>query len=65
MAITANKFKGIRAAVCHDNFSAERSVLSNDGNVLCMGEWIALEFKNSSSTPKVQEIIGIESANMR
>ena len=38
MAITANKFKGIRAAVCHDNFSAERSVFSNDGNVLCMGE---------------------------
>jgi ribose 5-phosphate isomerase B len=79
MAMTANKFKGIRAAVCHDNFSAERSILSNNGNVLCMGErvighelakkitseWITLEFKDGSSTPKVQEIMDIESANFR
>jgi ribose 5-phosphate isomerase B len=79
MAMTANKFKGIRAAVCHDNFSAERSILSNNGNVLCMGErvighelakkitgeWITLEFKDGLSTPKVQEIIDIESANFR
>ncbi len=79
MAITANKFKGIRAAVCHDNFSAERSVLSNNGNVLCMGErvighelakkivgeWITLEFRDGSSTPKVEEIIRIEADNLR
>jgi ribose 5-phosphate isomerase B len=79
MAMTANKFKGIRAAVCHDNFSAERSILSNNGNVLCMGErvighelakkitneWIAHEFKDGSSTPKVREIIDIEAANFR
>lgn len=79
MAITANKFRGIRAAVCHDNFSAERSILSNDGNVLCIGErvighelakkivgeWITLEFVDGSSTPKVQEIICIETQNMR
>ena len=38
MCMTANKFKGIRAAVCHDIFSTERSILSNNGNVLCMGE---------------------------
>ena len=79
MSMTANKFKGIRAAVCHDNFSAERSILSNNANVLCMGErvighelakkitgeWITLEFKDGSSTAKVQEIIDIESANMK
>jgi ribose 5-phosphate isomerase B len=79
MCITANKFKGIRAAVCHDNFSAERSVLSNNANVLCMGErvighelakkivgeWISLEFKDGSFTPKVQEILDIESETMR
>jgi len=79
MAITANKFKGIRAAVCHDNYSAERSVLSNNGNVICMGarvigtelakkivgEWITLEFKDGRSTPKVQEIIDIEQENFK
>ena len=78
MAMTANKFKGIRASVCHDNYSAERSVLSNNGNVLCMGarvigpelakkivkEWITLEFKDGSSTPKVEEIIMYENQNM-
>ena len=37
MAITANKFPGIYAAVCHDNYSAERARLSNNSNVLCMG----------------------------
>lgn len=79
MAMTANKFKGIRAAVCHDNYSAERSILSNNGNVICMGarvigqelakkiigEWITLEFKDGRSTPKVQEIIEIESENFK
>lgn len=79
MCITANKFKGIRAAVGHDCFSAERSILSNDGNVLCFGErvigkelakkilgqWIGLTFKDGSSTPKVQEIRDIETENMR
>lgn len=79
MCMTANKFKGIRAAVCHDNYSAERSILSNNGNVLCMGarvigpelakkivgEWIGLEFKDGSSTPKVAEIIHIERENLK
>lgn len=79
MAMTANKFKGIRAAVCHDIYSAERSIKSNDGNVLCMGarvigielakkiagEWVTLEFKDCASTPKVKEIIGIEAVNMK
>ena len=79
MAMTANKFKGIRAAVCHDNFSAERSKLSNNANVLCMGarvigpelakkitkEWLSLTFTDGSSTPKVQEILTIETENMK
>lgn len=79
MAMTANKFKGIRAAVCHDNYSAERSKLSNNGNVLCMGErvighelakkvvneWINLSFVDGSSTPKVQAIVDIEGDNFK
>lgn len=79
MAMTANKFKGIRAAVGHDIYSAQRSILSNDGNVICFGarvvgielaktilkEWLGLEFKDGPSTPKVQDIIRIENENFR
>lgn len=79
MAITANKCKGIKAAVCHDNFSAERFILSNNGNVLCMGarvigpelakkivdEWITLEFVDGSSTPKVKAMDDIENKNFK
>lgn len=38
VAISANKVPGIRAVTAHDSFSVERSVLSNDAQVLCMGE---------------------------
>jgi ribose 5-phosphate isomerase B len=37
ISITANKMKGIRAALCHDCFSAEATRLHNDANVLAMG----------------------------
>jgi len=37
MSIAANKVKGIRAALCHDAFSACRARLHNDANVLCLG----------------------------
>lgn len=37
ISITANKVKGIRAAVCHDTFSAEATRLHNDANILAMG----------------------------
>lgn len=37
MSIAANKMKGIRAALCHDCFSAEATRLHNDANVLVMG----------------------------
>ena len=36
-AMAANKVKGIRAAVCHDPFSTERSRKSNDAQIMCMG----------------------------
>src|SRR5688500_19399301 len=38
VAIAANKVPGIRAATAHDSFSVERSVLSNDAQVLTMGQ---------------------------
>ncbi len=77
MCMTANKVKGIRAAGCHDIFSAQRSILSNNGNVICFGErvigeelaktilreWVKLKFVDGPSTPKVQEIINVESRN--
>ncbi len=68
MAMTANKFPGIFAAVCHDNYSAERARLSNNGNLLCLGariigvelakkillEWLSLSYTpNGRSQPKV------------
>jgi len=37
ISITANKFRGIRAALCGDCFSAEATRLHNDANVLAMG----------------------------
>lgn len=37
MSITANKIKGIRAAICNSIESAKLSRLHNDANVLCMG----------------------------
>ena len=38
VAISANKVPGIRAVTAHDSYSVERAVLSNDAQVLCMGE---------------------------
>ncbi|MBC7535961.1 MAG: ribose 5-phosphate isomerase B [Ferruginibacter sp.] len=38
VSVAANKFKGIRAGVCHDNYSAHQCVEHDDVNVLCLGE---------------------------
>jgi len=79
MAITANKVKGIRAAVCHDPFSTERARKSNDAQILCMGErvigvelakylvdiWLGCEFSGGGSAPKVRRIDEIESLYMK
>jgi len=37
VSITANKIRGIRAALCGDCFSAEATRQHNDANILCMG----------------------------
>ena len=48
MSMAANKHRGIRAAVCHDTFSAKATREHNDANVLCfgarvVGEGVALD----------------------
>ncbi len=35
--VAANKFPGVRGAVCHDTFSARQGVQDDDMNVLCLG----------------------------
>lgn len=64
MAISANKVPGVRATVAHDSFSAERSILSNDCQVLALGqrvigpelarrlvkEWLGYEFDSASAS---------------
>jgi ribose 5-phosphate isomerase B len=39
-AIACNKIRGIRAALCHDTYSAHQCVEHDDVNVLCVGNWI-------------------------
>ncbi|KAG5918196.1 D-erythrulose-4-phosphate isomerase 1 [Claviceps africana] len=75
VAIAANKVRGVRAVTAHDSFSVERSVLSNNAQVLCMGErvvglelarrlareWLGYEFDGgSASAEKVDEISNLE-----
>jgi RpiB/LacA/LacB family sugar-phosphate isomerase len=38
-SIAANKIEGVRAAVCHDDFSARQGVENDDMNILCLGGW--------------------------
>jgi len=78
MAICANKVPGIRAAVCHDPFSAERSRKSNDAQILCMGErvvgaelakyivdiWLSSNFAGGGSTAKVERINELEQVHI-
>ena len=73
MAICANKFRGIRAAVCHDIYSAQRSILSNDCQIMTMGslvigtslaqaileEWISIE-RTGGTVKKVKKIVELE-----
>ncbi|PJG84442.1 ribose 5-phosphate isomerase B [Conservatibacter flavescens] len=74
MSITANKVPGVRAAVCHDVFSAERARKSNDAQVICFGErvigvelaksllkvWLECDFAGGGSAPKVAKINEID-----
>lgn len=74
MSIVANKVPGIRAAVCHDPYSAERARKSNDAQVMTMGSrvigielakvlvdiWLESDFAGGQSLPKVELINAYE-----
>jgi ribose 5-phosphate isomerase B len=77
VAISANKVLGVRAVTAHDPFSVERSVRSNDAQVLCLGqrvigtelarrlvrEWLGYTFDPASaSAEKVAAIRSYERA---
>lgn len=72
VAIAANKVAGVRAVTAHDSFSVERAVLSNNAQVLTMGqrvvgielarrlvrEWLTYRFDTSSASAEKVALIG-------
>ena len=74
VAITANKVPGIRAAVCHDPYSTERSRKSNDCQIMTLGSrvvgeelakslvdtWLASDYQGGKSAPKVERMKKID-----
>lgn len=72
--IAANKIPGVRAALCHDTFSAKATREHNDSNVLTMGErvigfglareivkaWLGAEFTGGRHQRRVDKIAQIE-----
>ncbi|MDR2904010.1 MAG: ribose 5-phosphate isomerase B [Clostridiales bacterium] len=74
MAIAANKVPGIRAAVCHDPYSAERARKSNNAQIMAIGAkvidaelaknlvqlWLVSEFAGGGSLEKVNRISAYE-----
>lgn len=77
MSITANKVNGIRAAVCHDMYSAERAVKSNNAQIIALGAlvigealaiglvnvWLNSEFSGGPSSNKIKKIKEVEESN--
>ena len=70
MSMAANKFDGIRAALCHNEYSARMARKHNDANVICLGErvsgegmieaiikaWDKAEFEEGRHTQRVEKI---------
>ena len=79
MSMVANKFKGIRCGLCHDEFTAKYSRLHNDSNILAMGAddvttndaicilrmWLATEFEGGRHKERIELIEEIEKENMK
>jgi len=78
MAIAANKVPGIRAAQCHDVYSAERAQLSNNAQIITMGAkvigeeaakkvakaYLNVTFQGGNSARKIDQIMEKESENL-
>ena len=74
MSIVANKFPGVRAALCHDELTAEMSRRHNDANVLCLsadllGErltsrmieiWLGTAFEGGRHARRIGKIADME-----
>ncbi|MGX2012762.1 RpiB/LacA/LacB family sugar-phosphate isomerase, partial [Enterobacter asburiae] len=70
MSIVANKVPGVRAAQCHDTFSAERARKSNNAQIITLGArvigpelgkkiiqaWLESEYEGGGSASKVERI---------
>jgi ribose 5-phosphate isomerase B len=70
MSMSANRFQGIRAALCHNEYSAVLSREHNDSNVLCLGArvtglgviesivklWINTEFAKGRHSNRVEKL---------
>ena len=70
MSLAANKHKGIRAALCHDAYTAQMARAHNDANVLCFGQrvvglgviesmikaWCETEFEGGRHENRVKKI---------
>lgn len=76
MSITANKFPGVRAALCHNAVTAEASRRHNDANVLVLGErvldeemavqivriWLETDFEAGRHQRRLDKIRAVEKA---
>ncbi len=74
MSMSANRFVGIRAALCHDAYTAKMARAHNDANVLCFGErvvgegvaesivdaWLETEFEGGRHRDRVLKIESIK-----
>jgi ribose 5-phosphate isomerase B len=78
MSIAANKFKGVRAALCHDLNTAEMCRRHNNSNILVLGEasgealsmkmlkvWLETPFESGRHQKRLNLINGIEKKNFK
>lgn len=79
MSMVANKFKGIRCTLCHNEYTAKFSKLHNNSNILSIGAddvtvneaicmiriWLATEFEGGRHAERIKIIEEIENENMK